>query len=102
MKVSLLGLLLLSTVIHAGSGSKVCTDPTTGRHLAWRDDYAAYNQCMKQKYYNAQAAHARCVAEPVCRNRLVDSQRSEQLYVLIMVVITIAGVMLLCLNSTLP
>lgn len=81
MKVSLLGLLLLSTVIHAGSGSKVCIDPTTGRHLAWRDDYAAYNQCMKQNYYNAQAAHARCVAEPVCRDRLADSKRNERLFI---------------------
>jgi hypothetical protein len=87
MKVSLLGLLLLSTVIHAGSGSKVCTDPATGRHLAWRDDYAAYNQCMKQNYYNAQAAHARCVAEPVCRDRLIDKERSDRLFTLTMVVI---------------
>lgn len=87
MKVSLLGLLLLSTVIHAGSGSKVCTDPATGRHLAWRDDYAAYNQCMKQNYYNAQAAHARCVAEPVCRDRLIDKERSDRLFILTMVVI---------------
>ena len=91
MKVSLLGLLLLSTVIHAGSGSKVCTDPATGRHLAWRDDYAAYNQCMKQNYYNAQAAHARCVAEPVCRDRLADSQRSEQLFILFVAVIVAAA-----------
>lgn len=87
MKVSLLGLLLLSTVIHAGSGSKVCIDPTTGRHLAWRDDYAAYNQCMKQNYYNAQAAHARCVAEPVCRDRLIDKERSDRLFILTTVVI---------------
>lgn len=87
MKVNLLGLLLLSTVIHAGSGSKVCTDPATGRQIPWRGDYAAYNQCMKQNHYNAQAAHARCVAEPVCRDRLADSQRSEQLFILTMVVI---------------
>ncbi len=87
MKVILLGLLLSSTVLHAGSGSKVCTDPATGRHLAWRDDYAAYNQCMKQNYYNAQAAHARCVAEPVCRDRLIDKERSDRLFTLTMVVI---------------
>lgn len=91
MKVSLLGLLLLSTVIHAGSGSKVCTDPATGRQIPWRDDYAAYNQCMKQNYYNAQAAHARCVAEPVCRDRLIDKERSEQLFILFVAVIVAAA-----------
>ena len=47
----------------------------------------AYNQCMKQNYYNAQAAHARCVAEPVCRDRLIDKERSDRLFTLTMVVI---------------
>ncbi len=81
MKVILLGLLLLSTVIHAGSGSKVCTDPATGHLIPWSGNYAAYNHCMKQNHYNAQAAHARCVAEPVCRDRLADSKRNERLFI---------------------
>jgi hypothetical protein len=91
MKVSLLGLLLLSTVIHAGSGSKVCTDPATGRQLLWRDDYTAYNQCMKQNHYNAQAAHARCVAEPACRDRLIDKERNDRLFFLTMAAIVFAA-----------
>ena len=89
MKVSLLGLLLLSTVIHAGSGSKVCTDPATGRQIPWRDDYAAYNHCIKQNYYRAAAAHNQCLSSPTCKSNITDDDKTRTALLVTMAILTV-------------